>query len=215
MRVIDLGLTDFSEAYRFQMEGLKELAEGPSEDILFLTEHLPVITIGRRGSWSSIMVPENFLSSRGIKILNVDRGGDATYHGPGQLVAYPVFKLQNEGRDIHNFLGFLETVGTNFLSQYGLASEIKPGLRGIWIEGKKIGSIGIGIKKWVTYHGIAININTDLIPFSFIKPCGLNGVEVTSLKNILHRELDINEAKDRLKSSFREVSLLAEKVNKV
>lgn len=214
MKIIDLGLTDFSEAYRLQMDGLKKLSEGTSEDILFLTEHLPVITIGRLGSRSSILVPKNFLSSRGIKVLNVDRGGDATYHGPGQLVAYPVFKLQNEGRDIHNFLHFLESVGTHFLSQYGLAAEIKPGLRGIWIEGKKICSIGIGIKKWITYHGIAVNIDIDLIPFSFIRPCGLNGVEVTSLKDILHRKLDINEAKDRLKCSFREIPLLAEAVHK-
>lgn len=214
MRVVDLGLTDFSEAYRLQMEGLREVYEGASEDVLFLTEHLPVITIGRSGSWHSILASRNFLSSKGIKVLNVDRGGDATYHGPGQLVAYPVFKLQNESRDIHKFLGFLEAVGAHFLSQYGLTAGRKPGLRGIWMGGRKVGSIGIGIKKWITYHGIAINIDTELTPFSFIRPCGLSGIEVTSLKSILRRELDIDEAKHRLKSSFREVPLLAEAVNK-
>jgi lipoate-protein ligase B len=130
------------------------------------------------------------------------------------LVAYPVFRLEKESCDIHNFLQSLEEVGTNFLMQYSLLAEKKPGFRGIWVGGKKIGSIGIGIKRWVAYHGLAININTELIPFSYIRPCGIEGVEMTSLKEIFGCEIDINDAKNRLISSFKEVSLLAEAINK-
>lgn len=214
MRFIDLGLTDFLDAYEFQIDLVKKVSQGISENTLLITEHSPVITIGRKGSWDSILKSRKYLYSCGIKVFNVDRGGDVTYHGPGQMIAYPIFKLENEGRDIHRFLYFLEEVGNHFLAQYGLITEERPGFRGLWIEGKKIGSIGIGIKKWVIYHGLSININLDLTPFSFIRPCGIEGVEIISLKNLLRYELDINDAKDKLTSSFKEVSLLAETVSK-
>ncbi|MFH1854718.1 MAG: lipoyl(octanoyl) transferase LipB [Candidatus Omnitrophota bacterium] len=215
MRIVDLGVTHFLEAYGLQRRLVNEVTLGLHEDSLLLTEHRPVITIGRKGSWNSIRRSREFLSLRGIEVLSIDRGGDVTYHGPGQLVAYPIFRLKNESRDIHNFLRFLEKVGNYFLTQYGLVAEKMPGLTGIWIKGKKIGSIGIGIKKWVTYHGIALNINISLEPFSFITPCGIEGVETTSLKDIMGREIDIEDAKDKLKLSFDKVSLLAEADSKV
>lgn len=213
MRVIDLGQTGFLEAYEIQIDLVKKVSLGISENALLLTEHRPCITIGRRGSRGNILSPEQHLRSQGIQVFDTDRGGDVTYHGPGQLVAYPIFKLENEARDIHGFLHFLETLGRHFLAQYSVTAEERPGLRGVWVSGKKIGSIGIGVKKWVTYHGIAINLNTDLTPFSFIRPCGIDGVEVSSLKNILgSRELDIEDAKDKLRTSFKEVPFLAEAV---
>ncbi len=214
MRIIDLGITDFLEAYEFQIELLRKVSQGISEDTLLLTEHRPVITIGRRGSRSNILRSEQYLFSRGIQVFEIDRGGDVTYHGPGQIVAYPIFRLENEARDIHAFLDYLEEIGSHFLAQYGLIAETRPGFRGAWIDQKKIGSIGIGVKRWVTYHGLAINIDADLSPFSFIRPCGIEALEVTSLRNILGCELDINDAKDRLKKSFKEISLLAEAVCK-
>ncbi len=213
MKVIDLGVTDFLEAYEFQLRLIKEVASGDSEDTLLLTEHKQVITIGRKGSEKNILRTREFLSSRGIDIVNVDRGGDVTYHGSGQIVAYPLFKLHGEGRDIHNFLHFLEKVGHYFLMQYGLITHERPGLRGLWIEDRKIGSIGIGVRKWVTYHGLAINIDLDLVPFSFIRPCGLRGVKVTSLKKEISRGSDISDAKDKLVQAFKEVPLLAETVS--
>jgi len=214
VQIIDLGITDFLEAYRFQIDLLKKVSEGKACDTLLITEHRPIITVGRRGSWSNILRSKEYLSSNGVEIFNADRGGDVTYHGPGQIVTYPIFKLRDEGRDIHKFLQFLEAVGKDFLVQYGLEPESGPGSRGIWIRGKKIGSIGIGVKKWVTYHGLAMNINMDLSPFLFIKPCGIEGVEMTSLKSLLHRELDMNDAKDKLKLSFKRLSLLAQEVSK-
>jgi lipoate-protein ligase B len=214
MQIIDLGVTDFLNAHSAQLSFVKRVAEGVCENTLLVTEHNPVITIGRRGSWNNILKSHEFLSSRSIDVVTTDRGGDVTYHGPGQLVSYPIFRLENESRDIHIFLQFLEEIGNYFLMQYGLSAEKRHSFRGIWIGGKKIGSIGIAVKKWVTYHGLAINVNTDLMPFSFIRPCGIEAVEMTSLKEIFGCEMDINDAKNRLISSFKEVSLLAEAANK-
>ncbi len=214
MRIIDLGLTDFSDAYRFQLELLDKVSSGACEDTLLITEHNPVITIGRKGKEGNILRPREFLASRGIDVFNIDRGGDITYHGPGQIVAYPIFKLENESRDIHRFLSFLEEAGLHFLSQYGLIAEKKQGLRGLWIKEKKIGFIGLGVKKWTTYHGLSININIDLTPFSFIRPCGIDGIDIISLRETLRRKVDIEDAKDRIKTSFKEVPLLVEAVSK-
>ncbi len=213
MRIIDLGLTDFSDAYRSQLELVNKVSKGVCEDTLLITEHNPVITIGRKGKEDNILRPREFLTSNNIDIFNIDRGGDVTYHGPGQIVAYPIFKLENESRDIHTFLSFLEEVSRHFLSQYGLVAEKRQGLRGVWVEEKKIGFIGLGVKKWTTYHGLSINVDLDLAPFSFIRPCGIDGIDIISLKEALHRRVDIEDAKERLRASFKEVPLLAEAVS--
>jgi len=208
MQYIDLGLSDYKEAYRVQCDLRDRVADGACENTLIVTEHKSVITIGRTGTEKHIFKTE------GIEVLNIDRGGDVTYHGPGQLVAYPIFKLEREAKDIHGFLRFLEEVGIDFLNKYGVGSRTRPGMRGIWVGDSKIASIGIGVKRWVTYHGIAININTNLRPFSFIKPCGIDGVKITSLENLLKERLDIEDAKRKLKESFEEISLLVEAVYK-
>ena len=215
MRIVDLGRTGFLEAYNIQLALVKKISQGLEENTLIITEHNPVITIGRKGTFSNIFKTKEYLASRGIEVISADRGGDVTYHGPGQVVAYPVFKLENEAKDIHNFLRYLEKVGSQFIGQYGIASEVKPGFRGVWIDGKKIGSIGIAVKKWVSYHGIAMNINIGLEPFSFIRPCGIEDVEMASLNKLLGRDLDIYDAKNKLISAFKEVPLLAEAVCKV
>lgn len=214
MQHIDLGLSDYKEAYKAQREVRDRVAEGAAENTLIITEHKSVITIGRKGSRNNLFRTSEFLASLGIDVLDVDRGGDITYHGPGQLVAYPIFKLGNGAKDIHCFLRYLEEVGINFLSKYGIEAGRLPGARGIWVEGEKIGSIGIGVKKWVTYHGVAININPDLRPFSFIKPCGIDGIKITSLENLLKGKTDIEDAKAMLRDSFEKVPLLAETVCK-
>jgi len=214
MRYIDLGLSDYKEAYKVQCEVRSKVADGVFENTLIVTEHRSVITIGRRGSAGHLFRTREFLAGLGIEVLDVDRGGDITYHGPGQLVAYPIFRLENEARDIHGFLGFLEEVGVNFLSKYGVEAGRVSGARGIWVKGEKIGSIGVGVKKWVTYHGMAININMDLRPFSFIKPCGIQGVKITSLECLVKERLDIEDAKCKLRESFEKVPLLAEAVCK-
>ena len=214
MRIIDLGISDFREIYDLQQGLVKEVFQGKRENTLIITEHRPVITIGRKGSWNNIFKSREFLALEGIDVLNIDRGGDVTYHGPGQIIAYPVFRLENESRDIHCFLRFLEDIGCHFLAQYGVIPEKKQGFTGIWVKDRKIGSIGIGVKKWVTYHGLALNINISLEPFSFIRPCGIEGVSMTSLKKILGRDIDIRDAKNKLKISFEEISFMAEAVGR-
>jgi len=213
MRIIDIGITDFLKAWEYQKAIVRDVDNGLCEDTLILTEHYPVITIGRQGKSSNILKSSEFLKKNGIDIIEVDRGGDVTYHGPGQLIGYPIFRLKDRGRDVHKFLEFLEDIGRHFLTQYGLTSKKIPGLRGIWVNGKKIGSIGIGIRRWVTYHGMAININVELTPFSFIKPCGIEDLEMTSLKELLGCDIDIDEAKLQLIRSFDEkISSMAETV---
>jgi lipoyl(octanoyl) transferase len=214
LEYIDLGLSDYKEAYKAQNEVRSRVAEGASGNTLIVTEHKSVITIGRKGSREHLFRAIEFLAGLNIEVLDIDRGGDITYHGPGQLIAYPIFKLENEARDIHGFLRFLENVGINFLSKYGVEAGTVLGARGIWVKGEKIGSIGIGVKKWVTYHGMAININPDLKPFSFIRPCGIRGVKITSLENLLKEKTDIEDAKRKLRESFEKVPLLAEAVCK-
>jgi len=210
MRYIDLGLSEYREAYKIQLETVDRVGKGEIEDTLIITEHKSVITIGRLGSWQNIFRTKEFLAGMETEVLNVDRGGDVTCHCPGQIVAYPIFKLENEARDIHSFLRFLEEVGINFLGKYGVTAQTKPGMRGVWVNDAKIASIGIGIKKWVTYHGMAININCGPELFSFIKPCGIDGIKMVSLQELLEERIDINNAKIRLRDSFEEVSILAE-----
>lgn len=210
MRYIDLGLSDYRDAYILQMKLVQDVASGVTENTLIITEHESVITIGRKGSEDSILKSQDFLMSLGVEVLNIDRGGDATCHMPGQIVAYPIFKLEGEAKDIHKFLEYLEEAGIHFLDQYGISGMRRPGLRGVWIGEEKIGSIGIGIKKWVTYHGLAININNDLSLFSYIRPCGIPSVKITSLQKVLNRQIDIEDAKYRLKESFEKISFMAE-----
>jgi len=214
LQIIDLGITNFLEAYQFQLGLVDKVSKGLCKNALLITEHRKVITIGRKASQGNILKSREELSSLGIEVFDTDRGGDVTYHAPGQLIAYPIFKLENEGRDIHRFLQFLEEVGCHFLHQYGLTATLRRGFRGIWVDDKKVGSIGIGVKKWVTYHGLAINVNLDLLPFSFIRPCGIEGADMTSIEDLLQREVDIKDAKDRIKTSFKEISLLAEAVSR-
>ncbi|MFH1783044.1 MAG: lipoyl(octanoyl) transferase LipB [Candidatus Omnitrophota bacterium] len=209
MKIIDIGLKKYREAYEFQLELVEKVSRGLEPDTLIITEHYPIITLGRRSKLENILASEEELNNLGIEVLKIDRGGDVTYHGPGQLVAYPIMKLENEAKDIHIFLDYLEEVGLDFLSRYNVSGSKKSGYRGVWVGEQKIASIGIGVKKWVTYHGIAININTRLKDFSLITPCGIKDIGMTSLEKVLGKRIDIDHAKDRLVSSFKEVSLLA------
>ncbi len=214
MEIIYPGLTDFSEVYEVQKKIVSEVSSGRSENTLIITEHLPVITIGRKGLRRNILVSDEFLAKKGIKVVSIDRGGDVTYHGPGQIVAYPVFRLENESRDIYRFLEYLERVGIDFLKKYGIFPRIKESFRGLWFDDKKLASIGIGVKKWTTYHGISINIKKDIAPFSYIRPCGIEGVRMVSVEEINGYEVDVDGAKCELGKSFRDVPFLAEEISK-
>ena len=200
--IVDIGLTDYLDAYSVQRDCLLKHQIGLAGDTLLLTEHKPVYTVGRAGSIENLHVDKGELEALGIQCLTVDRGGDITFHGPGQIVAYPIFDLTRHGQDLHAFLRMLEGLAINFLSVYNVEAKRIPGRTGVWVGNAKIASIGIGASRWVSYHGISINVNVDLRYFSLIRPCGIEGVKMTSLKELLGREVDMNSAKEEVARAF-------------
>ncbi len=201
--LIDIpGFSDYVEVWEFQRQLHNLRFKGEIEDILIFTEHNHVYTIGKAGDESDLKVSEIFLEKMGAKVYKIDRGGKITYHGPGQIVGYPIFKLDELGLDIHSYLRALEEVIILSLKDYGINGGRKNGLTGVWVGDEKIASIGIKVSRWVTMHGFAFNVNTDLRFFDFIFPCGFKDVNMTSMKKILGVEIDIDEVKRSLKSKF-------------
>jgi lipoate-protein ligase B len=198
--ILDLGLIDYEDAYRVQREFVARRLLGEIEDSAIVAEHKSVFTIGRTGSADNLLFDEGLLTLAGIKVLNVDRGGDITYHGPGQITIYPVIDLRTKERDLHRHLRNMEQAVIDFLAEYSVFGRRINDKTGVWIGKKKIASIGVGCRNWVTYHGTSVNINTDLRFFSMINPCGMKGVEVTSLGRLLGREVDLTKAKNRILS---------------
>lgn len=203
-RVIDLGLVDYKQAYDFQQKVLGERIKGFCFDTLILCEHSPVITLGRLARINNILAEKATLNSLGVETISVNRGGDITFHGPGQLVAYPIFNLANHRKDLRDFLNKLEQVAIELLKHFDCFAYSREGFRGAWVGDRKIASIGIGVKKWVSFHGLAININTNLDFFSLIKPCGLD-VAMTSLAKESNSKIDINTAKSILIDKFKSI----------
>lgn len=196
--IIDLGLISYEDAYRTQCEFVARRMLGEVEDSVIIAEHRSVFTIGRTGSIKNLLADEEMLDVAGIKVLEVDRGGDITFHGPGQVTVYPIIDLRTKERDLHKHLRNMEQAVIDFLAEYSVFGRRISDKTGVWIGKKKIASIGVGCRNWVTYHGTSVNINTDLRYFSMINPCGMKGVEVTSLGRLLGREVDMQEAKNKL-----------------
>ena len=204
-KVFDLGLIDFQQALSLQKQIHLKVKEGLLEGALIICSHYPVMTAGRRAKKESLLVPRKELKERGVSLCQVERGGDITYHGPGQLTAYPIFNLGLVKKDIHLFLRELEEVVISFLMDLGIAAERRYGLTGVWIGNKKIASIGISIKNWITFHGLTINIKSnDLENFRLIKPCGMD-IEMTSVEDILGADLEIADLKEELILAFKKV----------
>jgi lipoic acid synthetase len=201
--IMDLGLVEYSEAVSLQKGLVRERIDGNPRDRLLLVEHPPVITIGRSGDEHDLKLQEEMLVKKGVAVHVSDRGGKATFHGPGQLVAYPIVKLGN--KDVHWYVEKLLEVVASLLAEYGLQPGLKDGAPGIWIQDRKIASIGVAIKKWVTSHGIALNVNTQLNGFEFIIPCGMPGQEITSMEKELGAPQDFTRVKDRFIQHFKTV----------
>ena len=201
--IIDLGLIEYSEAVFLQKEMVRERIEGTAKDRLLLLEHPPVITLGRSGNEGDLKLPEEILLQKGIDVSASERGGKATFHGPGQLVAYPIIKLKN--KDVHWYVQKLLEVVSSLLVEYGLMPRLKDGAPGIWVHERKIASIGVSLKNWVTSHGIALNINTKLNGFNFIIPCGMPGQEITSMERELGSPQDFIRVKDRFIHHFKTI----------
>ena len=171
------------------------------DDVLLLVEHEPVVTLGRGTKPGSLPVSPAVLTSHGIQVVEVERGGDVTYHGPGQVVGYPVLDLREHREDLHWYLRQLEGVIIAALAELGVSAERNPGLTGVWTRGRKIASIGIHVKQWVTFHGFALNVTTDLSGFDLIVPCGIQDVVMTSVA----RELGRSDAEELEAASRRAI----------
>jgi lipoyl(octanoyl) transferase len=183
LEVRRLGRTPYAEAHALQQELLARRIDDELGDLLLLTEHEPVITVGR----GTPAEEQRLLAATGISVVEVERGGEATYHGPGQLVAYPILKLPEGQRDLHRYLRNLEEVVIGILAELAIESTRRPGLTGVWIEDRKVCSIGVAVRRWVTWHGLALNLHTDLAPFRRFHPCGLSSDVMTRVAD--HAEL--------------------------
>lgn len=201
--VIDLGLIGYEEAYAFQKQCVDKVLND-ADPFLLLCEHPAVLTKGRMTKNEHILLDQHALQKRGVEVQNIDRGGDVTLHAPGQLVVYPIINLTDYGRDLKIYLRKLEDVAMGVLKRYGISPRREPGQTGVWVEEKKVVSLGIGVKRWVSFHGVGINVNTDLAHFSMIKPCGLN-VEMNSMAHILGHPLEMKKIKETVVQEFLEL----------
>jgi lipoyl(octanoyl) transferase len=199
---VDWGRTHYTSAWHWQEDFVARRLEGEIGDTLVFTEHEPVYTVGvRPGAARHLLWDAAELARRGIEVVTTNRGGDITYHGPGQIVGYPILSLVPR-KDLHAYLRFLEQALINALGCLGLAAGRRPGQTGIWLGPRKIAAIGVAVKRWVTYHGFALNVNNDLTPFAGIVPCGIADATVTSLRQELGREFDLAEVKDVIAIEF-------------
>ncbi len=203
--VIDLGFQDFKDCWTLQHRIHRVRKDEILPDCLLLVEHPHVFTIGRGGKKENILVSESFLRERGLSCLSIERGGDVIYHGPGQLVGYPIFALKREGIGIIDFVWRLEEVMIQILKDYGIIGQRSERNRGVWVGKDKVGFVGIAVRSGISLHGFALNVNPDLSFFELIQPCGLKGVKATCMKALLEREVDHEEVKERAIIHFQEV----------
>jgi lipoate-protein ligase B len=203
---VDIGMMDYNEAWKLQGDIVSARINGVIDtDIILFLEHPTVFTLGRRGGLDHLLVSEEFLKTSGIPIVHVERGGDITFHGPGQLVAYPIVNLKARSIGVVDFVAALEDVMLATVRTWGIAAERNPANRGIWVGNNKMGSIGLAIRKGISFHGLALNVNIDLTPFSWIQPCGLQGVCMTSMTQELTYQLSMDEVSTVLKKQFESV----------
>ncbi len=213
--VQDLGRIEYSAALELQERAVQDLQSGTGSEIIFLLEHEPVYTIGRTRNQSSLQhsSPSPDLLTENLKLktenslphptVETNRGGQATYHGPGQLVGYPVLDLNRRGRDLHRYLRFLEDVLIQVCADFGIEATRRDGLTGVWIAHRKIASLGVGVRKWITMHGFALNVRNECLPaFQHITPCGIAGVEMTCLEKETGLEIQMDEIRRRVAEKF-------------
>lgn len=181
MLACHLGPTDYRDGLALQEGLVRARAAGETEDWVLFPDHPPVLTVGRNPSPGSLRADRETLERRGLEVFEVARGGDVTWHGPGQLVGYPIVSLERRGRDLHRYLRDLEGALLRVLARWGLRGERVPGRTGVWVDGEKIASLGVAVRRWVGYHGFALNVAPDLAGFELIHPCGLRGIRMTSM----------------------------------
>ena len=205
LNIVKLGIVDYGQAHRLQERLVQDHIQNKGNDSLILLQHNPVITMRRSGDDSNILVPKSMLASAGIETYEIERGGDVTYHGPGQLTGYPILDLRHFKKDVHWYLRQLEETIIRVLAEYNLPGERMEGYTGVWVGNEKVAAIGVAIRRWITYHGFALNVHPDMSHFQMIRPCGIIDKGVTSLEHLLGYRVDIDEVIDKTASSFAEV----------
>ncbi|MGD1102384.1 MAG: lipoyl(octanoyl) transferase LipB [Terriglobia bacterium] len=197
-----LGFVDYAAALELQKEKVGQRKAGAIPDTLLLLEHPHVYTLGRNARRENMLVSAEWLASRGAQVFQIDRGGDVTYHGPGQLVGYPILDLTQHRRDVSWYMRSLEEVFIRTARDFGIEAERSPGAAGVWVGNDKLTAMGVHLSRWVTSHGFAMNVNTDLSYFEWIIPCGLPGKGVTSLAKLLGRAVKMEEVAERVVEHF-------------
>lgn len=214
LEIIDAGLTDYGEMLMWQREVFERLVakkksgQKIDEEYLMLTEHRPVVTLGRHAHEENVLIAEELLKDRGIGFYHIERGGDVTYHGPGQLVVYPILDLENHRLGVKAYVNLLEEVVIRTLEEYGIIGERVDGASGVWIakgtaEERKICALGVKCSRYITMHGLALNVNTDMSGFDVINPCGFTDKGVTSMARELGHDVDMDEVKSIVGSQFK------------
>lgn len=191
----DLGTVDYADAFNLQERIADRVYRAVDPETLLLLEHHPVYTIGRGGSEENIL-------DRSIRAIRISRGGDVTYHGPGQLVGYPLINLRRRGGDLRLYLRFLEELLISVVAEYGVSAFRVPGKTGVWTDQGKLAAIGVGVRHWVTMHGFAMNVNNDLSSFRRINPCGIATCPIASLERLCDRKVSMDEVKARIAGRF-------------
>ncbi len=201
----EFDLMDYRAAWELQLELAAERKSGRIPDTLLLLEHPPVFTLGRRGGRENLRVSESFLEASGIPVIQIERGGNITFHGPGQIVGYPIVNLQSARLGVTDYVEKLEEVMIRTAADFGVEAGRNPINRGVWVGKLKLGSIGIAVRRGITFHGFALNVNISLEPFGWINPCGLQGIGVTALKQAGSREISMTDARESVKRHIGEV----------
>lgn len=220
---IHLGLIDYKEAWDYQTEIFNRIlsvkaanrslpadAQQPTDNYLIFCEHPHVFTLGKSGNQNNLLIPKEELDNIQATYYHINRGGDITYHGPGQLVGYPVIDMENFFTDIHRYMRYIEEAIIQTLASFGIVAGRIPGLTGVWIEAddqskaRKICALGVKTSRWVTMHGFALNVNTDLRYFNYIVPCGIDDKAVTSIEKELGRKVDLLQVEETLKEKLQQ-----------
>jgi lipoyl(octanoyl) transferase len=204
LEVVEPGRVPYGEALALQRDLARRVAAGAAPDTLILCEHPPVVTLGRASRPAHLLLPRDELVRRGVEVVDTERGGDVTYHGPGQLVGYPVLDLRRHGQDLHRYLRALEEVLIRAAAGFGVEAVRAPGKTGVWVGDRKLASIGIHVSRWVSWHGFALNVTEESLPgFDLIVPCGLAGVRMTALELGAGRPVRLAEAATTVVEAFR------------
>jgi lipoate-protein ligase B len=203
--VYQLGKIAYGDAYHLQQKLLVKRLNGLIEDTLLLLEHPPTITVGKSGELENVLASPAQLAESGVSLIFTDRGGDVTYHGLGQIVGYPIFDLRERDKDVHHYLHNIEEVLIRTLNDFSIKSSRDSGHAGVWVKDEEIAAIGLSIRKWVTMHGFALNVNTDLARFSLINPCGFTDRKATSMARLLGSEIPMESVTGKLLAHFSKI----------